>query len=34
MDAIYTKADDTMIITGDVVMEQDKNVIERQPPGR
>ncbi len=26
-DAIYTKADDTMIITGDVVMEQDKNVM-------
>ncbi len=25
--AIYTKADDTMIITGDVILEQDQNVM-------
>ena len=25
--AVYTKADDTMVITGDVILEQDKNVM-------
>ena len=26
-DAIYTKADDTMVITGDVILEQNQNVM-------
>lgn len=25
--AVYTKADDTMVLTGDVILEQDKNVM-------
>lgn len=26
-EAVYTKADDTLVITGDVILEQDKNVM-------
>ncbi len=26
-DAVYTKADDTMVITGDVILEQKQNVM-------